>query len=235
MTETARSAPEDPDPLDGQPLPGEPVPSDLDESPASVSPQVSETMKLIYLAQNGDTISRNAVFERYQSRLLRVIRMRMGRDLLQFAEPEDVLQETMITWVNKFQEFKPQHRGSLLAWLDRIARGKIRDIREKWRNRGGVSIDARSEDGDSTGRFELADRGAGPGTENVALELKQRFDDLVAELDERQRDLLVLKTYFDVSWEDVVAQLGFSNKHAAEMALSRARGLIAERMGLRTS
>lgn len=220
------------DPDDQRPLPGEPLPSETGGDSESL-PSVSETMRLLEVAKAGDRESRDAVFERYRPRLLRVIRMRMGHDLERLASPEDVLQETMVTWLMRFDSFAPEHRGGLFAWLDLIARGKIKDLRNKARVRGHqrpVGAAGKTEDAGATGSVELPGKGPGPVTANLALELKQRFDDAVATLSERERDLVVLRIYLQLEWPDIVAQMGFPNEHAGQQALCRVRDKLRKQL-----
>ncbi|MCC7013890.1 MAG: sigma-70 family RNA polymerase sigma factor [Planctomycetes bacterium] len=235
MSAAHEPTPSEQAPLEGRPLPGEPLPSELGDA-GQASMDVSETMRLLHLAKAGDDRSRDAVFARYRPRLLRLIRMRMGHDLLRIAEPEDVLQDTMITWLMKFEHFTPEHRGSLLAWLDRIARRKIKDLREKLRVRGNPeSVDTANNDAesDAAAGIDLPAKSAGPRTENMARELKERFDDLVAGLSERERNLVVLRVYLELEWADIVKELGYPTEHAGQQALCRIRdklraGLPAE-------
>lgn len=203
-------------------LPGSPAGEPL--------PDPTETIVLLERARLGNRAALEEIFARYSSRLERLVRMRMGADLLAFVEPEDVVQETLIVAVRKLAEFVPQHEGSLLAWLDRIARGKIRDARASWKSKLGPlgSIDAPARDGEASRGAEAVDPSPGPRTRLRDKEAVAAFDRCVAALEPRQRELVVLKEYSGAPWPQIVAELGFPNEHAAQQAWLRVKEKLRE-------
>jgi len=195
-------------------------------------------MRQLKLAKAGDLGARDAVFERYRPRVLRAIRLRMGPELERLASAEDVLQDTMVTWLVQFEKFTPEYRGSLFAWLDRIAARKVKDLRDKHRVRGTtVSIGASGGENSPTvvASIDVPSNDPGPSTLHLAQELRSRFDSAVAALPERERDLVILRCYLEIDWADITTQLGYPNSQAGQMALTRARKKLRASLGMSSS
>lgn len=212
-------------------LPGEPEPLD---APSGADPDSWKTRKQIERAKAGDLQSRNELFERYYPRVLRLVQLQMRGLRADYASPEDVVNDTMITWLEKLQQFEPEHRGSLIAYLQLIAERKIKDLRARAssRRRLDVKLDGSQSDGDMRAAIQPSAKGPGPLSDMIVKDQKERFDELVAQLDERQRSLVILRLYLDVEWAEVATQLGYPNEHAAQEALGRVRRKLRASMGL---
>jgi RNA polymerase sigma factor (sigma-70 family) len=222
--------------ISGDVLPGEPHPLPLNQETGEWA-----TMELLRKVHIGDEPSVHELVERYYPRLLRVVRLRLGGQSVDGSSAEDVVNETITKWLefiryNKFN-FEPEHRGSLIAWLDRIARNKIKDLRDRQRNRtqGSYSLNSSMPDGEGAA-LEPRSMEPGPATDNEEADwkrhLKELFDALVAELPERDRELIVLHSYYGRPWSDIVAQLGYPNEHAGQEALGRVRRKLKKKLGV---
>ena len=93
---------------------------------------LSETARLLERAQAGERQAVEAVFERCGSKLLALIRLRLGRQLRQRLESRDILQGAMLKAFEHWDQLRPSERNedapaSFMAWLARIAENEIRD------------------------------------------------------------------------------------------------------------
>ncbi len=79
------------------------------------------TLELVESARKGDRGTFGEITELYRSRLLALIRSRMGRGVRQVLEPEDVLQETFARSWELIARFQWRGEGSFFRWLSAIA------------------------------------------------------------------------------------------------------------------
>jgi RNA polymerase sigma-70 factor (ECF subfamily) len=194
-------------------------------------PSVEDSLHFLGRAKDGDREALNRLLERYHERLLRIVRTRMGRDLRRHVDAEDIVNETFVIAARRLVDFVPIDRSSILVWLDKIARRKIGDWRDKIyadiRNpKGEVYIDA--ENSQTGMKRQFVQAGDSPSTVVSNAELKAMYDAAVAELAEPYRELVLLHEYAECSWEEVAAQTGKPNAHAAQEAYRRARFKLAE-------
>ena len=89
----------------------------------------------------GDRLAEDELYTRYAAKILTLCR----RYTDNLDDAKDLMQESLIQALDKIQTFKYVGKGSLYAWISRIAINKaLNQIkREKWRS---VSLDARSQD-----------------------------------------------------------------------------------------
>ena len=70
----------------------------------------------------------DAVAAMYRVRLLAFVRTRLGERLARRTEPEDVLQETLLTAFESLDRFEWRGERSLFSWLATIAEYEIRGL-----------------------------------------------------------------------------------------------------------
>jgi RNA polymerase sigma-70 factor, ECF subfamily len=75
----------------------------------------------------GSPAALSQLVERFSPRLLAVIRLRLGPGLRAHLESRDVLQETWLKAIARFEGFAGGGTASLMAWLAQIAANEIRD------------------------------------------------------------------------------------------------------------
>ena len=203
-----------------------------DPDPAFDSlPSVEDSLHYLGKAQDGDALALDELLRRYQERLVRIVRARMGRDLRRHVDADDIVNETFVVAARRLKDFVPQGRSSILMWLDKIARRKISDWRDKVHadirdQRRDVYLDAEHPGTGMKRQIEL--RGDSPSTIVANAELKLVYDRCVAELSEGYRELILLHEYAECSWEEIALQLGKPNAHAAQEAYRLARMKLAE-------
>jgi RNA polymerase sigma-70 factor (ECF subfamily) len=80
--------------------------------------------ELVERAKNGNGQALNALLERHLPMVYRFVSMRLGRD---YADLDDVVQETLIAAASAIKSLRAERDGSVPAWFLTIARHKVAD------------------------------------------------------------------------------------------------------------
>jgi len=212
---------------------------------SSANPSHLETIQLIGLHRDGDRAALDELFKRYEDRVRRIVRVRMGAFLRSRAEVEDVVQETLLAAFKDLDRYEQREGARLIDWMARIAENKLRNLCEhelaQKRDPGReVAIeDLREKDGHSSMGWDLASPSTPPPGRLVAKEMAEVIDQCLAELPEREREVILLVDYAreetvgkidDIDWEYVTQQTGRPTVAAAQQLHRRARGSLAARV-----
>ena len=95
------------------------------------STTIIETQKLVSLAQGGDSAALDQLCKIYGERVLRIVRLRMGRELRSKLESMDVVQDAFVSVVKNLDDFEYRNEGDFLRWMSKIAENRIRDNLKK--------------------------------------------------------------------------------------------------------
>lgn len=205
------------------------------ESPSQLTPlpPFGPSVELLRRAQEGDSRALDDLIRRYEERVRRVVRIRMGAQLRGAMESCDLVQETLRVAADKLPAFEPKDQGALLRWLAVIAENQIRAASDKLR--------AEKRDRGREVPFPTdTSQGPGGGTRNspsslaAAAELQEIYDACVAALPEAYRELILLRDYEESTWEEIAERLGAPSGHAMEQKYYRAQVKLGELLRLRT-
>jgi RNA polymerase sigma-70 factor (ECF subfamily) len=190
-----------------------------------------EASRLLQQAHSGDGAALGQLFARYQQRVQRIVRLRMGLQLRTAMESTDLVQETYLAAVRGFPGFEGRERGSFVHWLARIAENQVRDAGDRWSTQRrdlarAVRLEpARDESGAGSAPGPLADEPS-PSEQAAQRELREVYDACVAELPPRQREIVILRDYELLEWPQIASAIG-ANTHAAQELHRRAQLKLA--------
>jgi RNA polymerase sigma-70 factor (ECF subfamily) len=142
-----------------------------------------------------------AVYDRYFTEIYRYVAGRVGPDVA-----DDLAAETFADAFRKRAEFRPA-RGALRPWLYGIATNLVaRHRRVEARRLSALSRAASSTaDGPAADAGDLQDRAAARVS---AQQLRKPLARALAQLPDGDRDVLLLVSLADLSYEEVAAALG---------------------------
>jgi len=168
----------------------------------------------------------DALLEENHSRLLAWIQRRLGRGLRPHLEARDVLQITLMRAFRSIGQFRGESRESLLSWLTSIAKNVIRDevdyfLRQRRCIHKTVSL------GSEPGLAPLDTRC--PARLLIAREEADRLERMLQSLDRRQREVIVLRNYEELSFREIGERLGKS-PDACRMLLARGLRTLARKL-----
>jgi len=167
------------------------------------------------LAGSDEALER--LYERCGPRLLAFIRLKMGRSLRARLESRDILQATFRKSFEHLDDFEGSNGRSLIGWLMRIAEHEIRDRADF---HGRQQRDARREE-DVADRQDLAARTRSALSRLILHEESERVDAALATLTDAHRQVILLRTFEELSFPEVAKILGKS-EDGSRMLFARA-------------
>ena len=132
----------------------------------------------------------------------------------------DVAQDALLRLFTHLDRVDPER--PLRPWLAAIVRNRARDLMRRRRVRRHESLDTDPEDRPAR---VLVDPAAGPEERAARTEAARRLWGALGQLAEAQREILVLRDYQDLAYEEIAAVLGvplgtvMSRLHRARRAL----------------
>jgi RNA polymerase sigma-70 factor (ECF subfamily) len=175
----------------------------------------------------GDREAFGEIVERWQDRIYGAV-LRMVRDT---ELARDLAQETFLKAYTKLSSFRGG--AAVGTWLYSIALNQVRsEMRKRSAQKYGspVSLDAmRGGEADDGPRFEPADHAAGAPEKAATQEDCALLLDELARLDEEHREVLVLREFQDLPYDEIASVLDVP-VGTVRSRLHRARGELRERL-----
>lgn len=189
--------------------------------PASSSSSESQDAKndraLIEATIAGSQTAFEALVLRHQDRIFRLL----SRFTREPAEVEDLAQDVFLKAFRRLHTF--QFNSQFYTWLYRIAVNTASDGVQRRRRNPVQAVE-------NPGAFETSDVDSGPPQPDRILmegELQRATREVLARLPEKYRQILVLREYEDLSYDEIAATLGCA-LGTVESRLFRAREKFKE-------
>jgi len=120
---------------------------------------------------------------------------------------EDLMQETFLRVVRNIGSY--EHDGRFESWLFRIAANLARDHARKRKRRGATATIDFSISAKDSSSYDLADlRQADPAAEVDQREAQQRVNQSLARLSEADREIILLRHFSGLSFNEIAQMLG---------------------------
>jgi len=195
-----------------------------------------DTEDLMARARGGDGEALQSLLGLHRARLRRMVAVRLDRRLAARVDPSDVVQEALADAARKLPEYLRQPPLPFYPWLRQLAWERIVKLHQRHIVAAKRSVNREAVwplPQDSS--LELAARVLAPGTSpsNQAMrrELHDRVQSALAQLAERDREVLVLRYLEELSVEETSQVLGITAgavKVRHLRALERLRGRLAD-------
>jgi RNA polymerase sigma-70 factor (ECF subfamily) len=196
-----------------------------------------DTEQLLERVAQGDSSARGPLLERHRSRLRQMITLRLDHRLRARIDPSDVLQEALADAAGKLSDYARRRPLPFYPWLRRLAWERLVQLHRRHIRAGKRSV--RREEHNlalpDESAAELADRLAGRGSSPSAglhrAELRGRLLAALAQLGERDREILVLRYLERLSTEELAAVVRLTAagvKTRQLRALQRLRDLLGD-------
>jgi RNA polymerase sigma-70 factor (ECF subfamily) len=203
------------------------VPPSSDDAPAAGDQ--GPTLILLERVRRGDGDAINGLLERHRAAIRRMIDHRMDRAVQRRVDASDIVQDVLVEANRRLGDYLANPTMPFGLWLRHMARDRLIDAHRRHRVAGSRSVDREvplvaAEDG---GRSEadlaatLADRELTPAAAATWHELERRFADAVEQLDEADREIVLLRHFEHLSTAEAAEVLGLS-KPATGMRYLRA-------------
>jgi len=187
---------------------------------APSQPDWPSTLTLLTRAREGDTSALDELFARYLPSLRRWARGRLPWWARDVADTQDLVQDALLETFRHLDGFEHRGHGALQAYLRQSVLNRVRnELKRAGRRPAAAELDP-----------QLADSNQSPLEAAIGAAAIDRYDAAVARLPEDDRELVVARLEWDLSYADVAEATGRPTANAARMAVSRALVRLAEAM-----
>lgn len=157
--------------------------------------------QLVSLYQTGNEEAFEMLLHRHKSRIYTAIYM-IVKDRY---EAEDLLQDTFIKAVNTIKGGRYNEEGKFLPWISRIAHNLAIDRFRRNKRYPEVVLEDGSRVFDS---MQFAEESY--EAKQLMRDTKSRLRDLVKELPEEQKQVLIMRHYLEMSFQEIADRTGVS-------------------------
>jgi RNA polymerase sigma-70 factor (ECF subfamily) len=210
-----------------------------DDRPSGEPPATGAgaTLVLLERVRQGDGEAINGLLERHRAAIRRMIDRRMDRAVQRRVDASDIVQDVLVEANRRLGDYLANPTMPFGLWLRHMARDRLIDAHRRHRVAGTRSVDKEvplvsGEAGDHSRADlagQLADRELTPAAAATWHELERRFAAAVDQLEDADRQIVLLRHFEHLSTAEAAEVLGLS-KPAAGMrylrAMRRLRGLL---------
>lgn len=170
--------------------------------------QLMSTANLLHRIRSGDAVAKERLVAIYLPILMRWAKGRLPVTARSLAETQDLVQMTLIRALNHIDDFKSYREGAFLAYLRKILMNIVyNEIRRP-----------QSKFADPTTNPEDLP----PNESALSQEQIIQYEGALAKLKEADRESIILRLEFGLSYGEIAAAMRKPSANAARMFVSRA-------------
>lgn len=196
-------------------------------------PEQPQTDDLLAGASRGETEAVERLLTAHREPLRRMIGLRLDPALAARVDASDIVQEVLLEAHRRLQEYLKNPAMPFHLWLRHIAKDHIIDAHRRHRQAQRRSLDREQPIVPAVladhSSYELAgqllDPELTPASEAMRRELQRRLDSAIAELDEDDREIILMRHREQLSNQEVAHSLGLSEAAASMRYLRAVRRL----------
>jgi RNA polymerase sigma-70 factor (ECF subfamily) len=201
-------------------------------------PEADKTQELLLSAKAGDEQARDHLLQRHREALRRMVAMRLDRKIQQRVDASDIVQEVMVEANRRLAQYLENPVMPFHLWLRHMAKDRIIDAHRRHRGSAKRSVD-REQAMTAPGKLDrstvqlvsqLCDDQLTPAAAATMGELQDRFEVAVNEMDEQDREIILMRHFEHLSNQEVAAALDLSAP-AASMRYLRAMRRLRVALG----
>jgi RNA polymerase sigma-70 factor (ECF subfamily) len=167
---------------------------------------------LVSAARSGDRAALVDLLESYRGRLRRIAGAALDDALRSKVDASDVVQDALVKAHGGFARFRGGSEGELLAWLERILRRTLLDLRRRYRNAGRAvgrerPLDRAASDSSPGLARLLAANGSSPSGRAVRRERDAAIAEALGRLSAPDREVVILRSLRELSWGEIARRL----------------------------
>ncbi|MCA9029769.1 MAG: sigma-70 family RNA polymerase sigma factor [Planctomycetaceae bacterium] len=201
-------------------------------------PEQHNTQDLLDSAQQGSDQAVNQLLEHHRDALRKMVGLRLDRQIAQRIDASDVVQDVMLEAAQRLKQYLQDPQIPFHIWLRQIAKDRMIDLhRRHHAQRRAVD---REQPLALTGlpdrssidlAGQLADDQLTPAAASIRNELEQRFLNAIDQLEEQDREVIIMRHVEHLSNSDVAAALNLTTAAAGMRhfrAIQRLRTILAD-------
>ncbi|HZZ71510.1 MAG TPA: sigma-70 family RNA polymerase sigma factor [Pirellulales bacterium] len=199
-------------------------------------PDSSQTRELLLGAREGNQAAVNQLLDKHRDALRRMVEMRMDRAVSQRVDASDIVQEVLLEANRRLRDYMNDPRLPFHLWLRHMAKDRLIDAHRRHRQAARRSVDREQASVATPLDQSTLDLMAGicdpeltPAAAATWHELQSRFEAAIGELDEQDREVVLMRHFEQLSNSEVAQSLNLSEP-AAGMRYLRAMRRLREKL-----
>jgi len=196
-----------------------------------------ETQRLLDQAKQGESSAVDQLLDQQRTSLRRMIDLRLDPALARRVDASDIVQDVLLEASKRLADYVKNPAMPFHLWLRHIAKDHIIDMHRKHRLAQRRSIDkeqsirpALADQSSMDLAAQFIDQELTPASAAIRQELQRRLEGAVAEMDEDDREMILMRHFEQLSNQEVATELGLSEAAASMRylrAIRRLRTLLA--------
>lgn len=201
-------------------------------------PEGEQTQELLKGITDGDSQAVNRLMDRHREAVRRMIQMRLDQAVARRVDASDVVQDVLMEASQRLKDYLSNPAMPFHLWLRQLAKDRIIDMHRRHRAAQRRSVD-REQNMSGLGNDEqsaadlaalLKDAELTPAAAALRREMEQRFLVALDQLEENDREIVVMRHFEHLGNSEVAEALGLSPP-AAGMRYLRAIRRLRELLG----
>ena len=200
-----------------------------------MKPNSEQTQELLDRAKGGDTRAVDRLLALHREPLRRMISLRLDPALAARLDASDVVQEVQLEASKRLDDYLRNPSMPFHLWLRYIAGDHIKDAHRRHRKAQRRSVDrerqmqrpAAFDQSSLELAAQLIDPEKTPATAAMLHEAARRAEAALADLDNADREIILMRNYEHLSNKEAATMLGISEEAASMRYLRAARRLAA--------
>lgn len=202
-------------------------------------PETDKTLDLIRGIEDGDQAAINRLMERHRESVRRMIQMRLDQAVARRVDASDVVQDVLLEASQRMTEYIRNPTMPFHLWLRQLAKDRVIDMHRRHRGAQRRSVDREQVlsnlGSDERSAADLAsllrDTELTPAAATVRREMQQRFLDALAQLEDNDREIILMRHFEHLGNGEVAQALSLSPPAAGMRylrAIRRLRELLTD-------
>lgn len=201
-------------------------------------PEGDQTQDLLKDVENGDTSAVNRLLNRHREAVRRMVQMRLDQAVARRVDASDVVQDVMLEASQRLSDYIRSPSMPFHLWLRQLAKDRIIDMHRRHRAAQRRSVDREQNNinvgSDNQSAADLTallrDAELTPAASALRKEMEERFVLALDQLDESDREIVIMRHFEHLGNGEVAEALGLSAP-AAGMRYLRAIRRLRELLG----
>lgn len=196
-------------------------------------PTPPETQQLLDQARQGQAEAVEQLLARHREPVRRMIDLRLDPAIVQRVDASDVVQDVMLEASRRLQDYLQNPVMPFLIWLRQLAKDHLIDAhrrhhlaqkrgvnreqamhRPAWADQSSLDLAGQLVDGERT-----------PASEAIQQELQRRLHDAIAQLEDVDREVILMRHFEQLTNQDVAQALELTEPAASMRYLRAVRRL----------
>jgi len=196
-------------------------------------PTPPETQQLLDQARQGQAEAVEQLLARHREPVRRMIDLRLDPAIVQRVDASDVVQDVMLEASRRLQDYLQTPVMPFLIWLRQLAKDHLIDAhrRHHLAQKRGVNREqamhrpAWAEQSSLDLAGQLVDGERTPASEAIQQELQRRLHDAIAQLEDVDREVILMRHFEQLTNQDVAQALELTEPAASMRYLRAVRRL----------